>query len=119
MKNKYNNQKVRFENLTFDSIREKNRYIYLSNLQEKGVIYGLELQPKYELIPAQRINGKVVERAVAYTADFLYLHNGRLVVEDVKISKKLLPKEFVIKRKLMLHIHGIRISEVYKPTQEI
>lgn len=119
MKNKYNNKKVEFYGSTFDSKRERDRYIYLSNLQEKGVISGLELQPKYELIPAQRIDGKVVERAVAYTADFLYRHNGRLVVEDVKISKKLLPKEFVIKRKLMLYIHGIRISEVYKPTQEL
>jgi hypothetical protein len=37
------------------------------------------------------------------------MENGNLVVEDVKGVKT---KECIIKRKLMLKVHGIRIREV-------
>ena len=68
------------------------------------------------LIPAQKIDGKVFERAVKYRADFVYKDkNGETVVEDVKGYRD--PSsagfaKFVLKRKLMLYVHGIRIREV-------
>ena len=47
----------------------------------------------------------------AYYADFdYYTADGEHVVEDAKGLKT---KEYVIKRKLMLKIHGIRIHEIF------
>ena len=84
-------------------------------LERCGAITDLELQKEFELIPAQRIDGKVVERAVKYKADFVYKENGKTVVEDVKGYRD--PSsagyaKFVLKRKLMLFVHGIRVREV-------
>jgi hypothetical protein len=36
--NKYKNKKVKFNCLTFDSIRERNRYIKLLEMEQKGII---------------------------------------------------------------------------------
>jgi hypothetical protein len=50
-----------------------------------------------------------VERAVHYVADFVYKDNYKEIVEDAKGFRT---KDYIIKRKLMLFIHGIRIKEV-------
>ena len=78
-------------------------------LEKAGAITELKRQVKYELIPSQRINGKVVERSCAYVADFVYRQNGEIIVEDTKGFKT---KDYIIKRKLMLYIHGIKIKEI-------
>lgn len=57
----------------------------------------------------ERIGAKIVERAVKYKADFVYKENGETVVEDTKGVKT---KDYIIKRKLMLWVHGISIREV-------
>lgn len=106
---KYGNRKVTRDGITFDSIRECQRYFELKLMQRAGVISDLRLQVPYELIPAQRIDGKVVERAVNYIADFVYTENGETIVEDAKGCRT---KEYILKRKLMLWRHGIQIREV-------
>lgn len=68
----------------------------------------MKLQEKFVLIPAQKIDGKVVERACTYIADFVYTENGKLVVEDCKGMKT---ESYKIKKKLMLYVHGIQIKE--------
>ena len=117
MANKNNNKKVVYNGIGFDSKKEARRYAELILLQESGEISNLELQKEYELIPSQRgEDGKVIERAVKYVADFAYLdRDGHQVVEDVKGYRN--PSQsvyamYVIKRKLMLYIHGIRIKEI-------
>ena len=53
--------------------------------------------------------GKLIERAVSYIADFVYTdENGKTVVEDAKGFRT---KDYIIKRKLLLYMHGIRIKE--------
>lgn len=114
-KPKYRNKKVDINGVTYDSKKEALRHRDLLLMQRAGMISGLQRQVKYELIPAQRIDGKVVERAVTYTADFVYMKDGGLVVEDVKGYRDPASAgyaKFVIKRKLMLWVHGIRITEV-------
>ena len=64
----------------------------------------MQLQTPYELIPKQ--SG---ERACKYIADFVYIENGKQIVEDTKGVKTPL---YVVKRKLMLWVHGIKIREV-------
>ena len=95
----------------FDSRKEARRYQELKLLERAGKITDLKCQVKFELIPAQYEDGKCVERAVTYIADFVYTEGRQLVVEDVKSAITRKQKEYVIKRKLMLWIHHIRIRE--------
>ena len=108
MKNKFHAQKVKTPEGTFDSTREANRWYELKLLQRAGKISFLKRQCKFTLIPAQYIDGKCVERACDYIADFTYYEDGKLIVEDCKGYKT---KEYIIKRKAMLYIYGIRIRE--------
>lgn len=106
---KYGNRKVIRDGIEFDSVKECQRYCELKLMQRAGLISDLQLQVPFELIPTQRIDGKVVERAVNYVADFVYRQDGVQVVEDTKGYKT---PEYIVKRKLMLWVHGIRIKEV-------
>ena len=108
-RSKYGAKKVVSDGITFDSRKEANRYRELVLLERAGRIQNLQCQVKFELIPSQRVDGRVVERAVQYVADFVYTQDGKTVVEDTKGFKT---KDYIIKRKLMLHIHNIRIKEV-------
>lgn len=112
MKNKYMAKKIKTDYGTFDSMKEYKHFKVLMLKQEKGEIYDLQRQVKFELIPSQKINGKVVERAVTYNADFTYFDSdGKFHVEDTKspITKT---RDYIIKRKLMLWVHEIQIEEV-------
>lgn len=108
---KYNNQKISIDGRTFDSKKEATRYSELRLLERAGEISGLECQKKFILIPSQKDpeTRKVIERECAYIADFVYMRNGELIVEDTKGFRT---KDYIIKRKLMLSVHGIRIMEV-------
>ena len=122
-KSKYGSQKTFFNGIWFDSAREADRYAELLLLQRAGKISDLRCQVKYVLIPVQceyyeryGKNGKrlkdgkrCIEKECAYIADFVYKEDGKDVVEDVKGVRT---KEYLIKRKLMLWVHGIRIKEV-------
>lgn len=108
-RSKYKSKKITVDGITFDSQKEAKRYKELSLLERAGIIQDLQMQVKYELIPAQRINGKVVERACHYVADFVYQKDKQSVVEDTKGFKT---KDYIIKRKLMLFIHGIKVNEI-------
>ena len=110
---KYKNKKTEIFGIKFDSKKEAERYIHLKAKEKNGEITGLKRQVRYELIPSQRINGKVVERKCDYVADFVYFDELKkeTVVEDVK-SKATRTSTYIIKRKLMLQKYGIRIKEV-------
>ena len=129
--NKYKNEKVEFDGIKFDSKRERDRYMVLKDAERRGVISELKCQPKFTLIPAQyheeakqiKTKVKMVRRcdfrAITYTGDFQYVKDGKVVVEDIKISPKLVPVEFKIKEKMMYYFHKIRIKRVYKPNEDI
>ncbi len=110
---KYKAKKCIIDGITFDSKKEAKRYGELKLLEAEGIISDLELQVSFELIPSQRIDGRVVERPCVYKADFAYYHDGEYVVEDVKSNKRIIRPEYIIKRKLMLYLKGIRVKEVY------
>lgn len=110
---KYNSRKATYNGIIFASKKEAQRYAELKMLRDAGAIRDLQLQKKYELIPSQRINGKVVERACNYIADFVYIQDGETVVEDVKGYRRSKAYDlYVIKRKLMLYKYGVRIREI-------
>ena len=106
---KYHAEKTELDGIVFDSKKEAQRYAELKLLERSGAIHNLQRQVRYELIPAQKKDGKTVERACHYIADFVYEDNGKTVVEDVKGYRT---KEYVLKRKLMLQVHGIEVREV-------
>ena len=106
---KYRNKKVVVDGIVFDSKKEARRYTELLLLERAGAIRELRRQVKFELIPSQRYDGKVVERPCSYVADFVYREKGNLIVEDTKGLKT---RDYIIKRKLMLYLCGIRIREV-------
>ena len=111
---KYANRRAIVDGIAFDSKKEAKRYAELRLLERAGAIRNLERQVKFELIPSQRMNGKTVERACNYIADFAYEDgDGHYIVEDVKGYKKGQAYSlFSVKRKLMLYRHGIQIKEV-------
>lgn len=129
MRNKYHNKKINVDGITYDSKKEYRRHQELSLLERVGTIQDLRRQVKFVLIPAQyetyarygkkgqrlKDGQRLLEKECSYTADFVYIENGKTVVEDVKGYRD--PSsagvaKFIIKRKLMLYIHGIRIKEV-------
>lgn len=124
--NKYHNNKtIASDGTVFDSRKEAQRWEELLLLERSGVITGLQRQVKYELIPTQyetyeryskcgkrlQDGKRLIEKACEYVADFTYfdVKTGEYVVED---TKGVLTKDYIIKRKLMLWRHGIRIKEV-------
>lgn len=112
---KYKNKKHEVDGILFASKKEAARYKELKLQQEVGLISDLELQKKYLIIPTQRDpdTGRVV-RATHYIADFVYRDlDGKLIVEDVKGYRGGKAYDvFKIKTKLMLQVHGIKVTEV-------
>jgi hypothetical protein len=119
---KYRNNKITADGQTFDSMKEYHRYLDLILMQKAGEITDLQRQVKYLLLPAQREpdqigkrggvkKGKLLEREVAYYADFVYkiTETGETVVEDTKGVRT---TEYILKRKMMLFFHNIQIKEI-------
>lgn len=107
---KYGNTKVVDGGRKFDSKAEHKRWQYLAMLERGREIRDLRMQVPFELIPPQVAPSGKRERATVYLADFVYVtREGATVVEDVKGA---VTPEFRLKRKLMLHVHGIEVQEV-------
>ena len=108
---KYHSKKITRDGITFDSKKEYERFRELKLLERAGKIEQLQRQVVFELIPSQRDpkTRKVIERACKYVADFTYWKNGEFIVEDTKGFRT---ADYIIKRKLMLQVHGIRIKEI-------
>lgn len=118
--NKYGSRKITKDGMTFDSLREYRRFCELRLLEKAGQITDLHRQVKFVLVPAQYEpdtigkrggvkRGKLMEREVSYVADFVYTEDGKRIVED---SKGFRTKDYIIKRKLMLWVHGIQVKEI-------
>lgn len=132
IKNKLNAQRVEFDGKLFGSKKEARRWAELKLLERSGLISDLQQQVPFELIPAQyetiptgeyykkgekkgqpKFKRVCIEKAVTYVADFVYIENGKKVVEDTKGCKDgITYNYFVLKRKMMLYFHNIRIKEV-------
>lgn len=131
-RSKYYAKKITINGITYDSKKEARRHAQLLDMERNGDIKDLQRQVKFVLIPAQREpdtigsrggvkKGKLLEHECAYVADFVYqarlsdltgmqdLEGWWRVVEDTKGVRT---KDYIIKRKLLLWVHGIRIKEV-------
>jgi Protein of unknown function (DUF1064) len=106
MPNKYGAKKTTIDGIKFDSLKEARRYTELRLLERAGKILDLQCQVGYSLV----VNGHKIGR---YTADFVYWDSGirKEVVEDVKSPATKKARDYVLRKKLMLAIHGIEIRE--------
>lgn len=131
-KNKLNAKRVEFDGKVFGSKKEARRWAELKLLERSGHISDLRQQVAFELIPAQyeeiptgefykkgvkkgqpKMKRVCIEKSVTYVADFVYKENGKTIVEDTKGCKDgITYNYFVLKRKLLLFVHGLKIKEV-------
>lgn len=106
--NKYHAKKTVVDGMTFDSKREADRYLVLKNIEEDGDIEDLRRQVRYELVPAFDVDGRHY-RPVFYVADFVYVEDGKTVVEDVKGMRT---DVYRLKSKLFAKRYGMSIKEM-------
>ena len=104
---KYHSKKIIINGIEFMSKREANRYLELKSLLDKGEISELELQVPFTLIEPFTLNKKKY-RKMDYIADFVYMQDGKQIVEDTKGYKT---EVYKIKKKLMAYLYHIEIKE--------
>lgn len=105
---KYRAQRVDAEDGKFDSKLEFRRWRELKLLERAGVITELKRQVRISLIPRSKYG-----REIAYVADFSYLEDGKLVIEDTKSEATKTPL-YRLKKRLVAEKYGIEIKEVTK-----
>lgn len=104
---KYHARKTTVDGITFDSKREADRYLVLKGMEEDGLIEDLRRQVRYELVPAFDVDGRHY-RPVCYVADFVYVEDGKEVVEDVKGMRT---DVYRLKSKLFAKRYGTNVRE--------
>ncbi|ABM97065.1 DUF1064 domain-containing protein [Methylibium petroleiphilum] len=111
-KNKFGNRRgLEFDGEKYDSSKELKHHQMLklarTAADPRDRVVRIERQVPYVLLDKQE-----GERAVRYYADFVVEYaDGRTEVHDTKSPPTRADKTYVIKRKLMLSRHGIRIQE--------
>ena len=113
--NKYGAHKVVYNGITFASTRERDRYILLKDMEQKGEISCLEMQKCFETLPKilryetiqlktkTKVVARVDESATCYHADFVYQDNktGKIVIEEVKSKATAKIRDYTLRRKLV------------------
>ena len=109
---KYHNTKCVYKDMKFDSLKERNHYIVLEQLEKTGQIKDLKCQVPFELQPKFTLNGKSI-RPITYIADFTYINDkGELVIVDVKSEITRKDKVYRLKKKMFQYQYGMDIVEV-------
>ena len=109
-KSKYNNRKVTFQGLTFDSKKEFEYYLILKDKEKRGLVFNIKRQVPLEIQPAFTDKTGVKHRAINYKADCVYTDrvSGKVRYIDVKGFKT---EVYKLKKKLLAY-KGIIIEEV-------
>ena len=103
-KSKFFNKKTVIDGFKFDSQKEAAHYCYLKARQHIGQISDLKLQVRFPL--------KMCDKLIChYVADFTYIENGVLIIEDVKSAFTKKNPVYRLKKKMML-VSGYEIKEV-------
>ena len=109
-KSKYNNRKVTYQGLTFDSQKEFEYYLILKDKEKRGLVFNIKRQVPLEIQPAFTDKTGVKHRAIIYKADFVYTDRltGTTRYIDVKGFKT---EVYKLKKKLLAY-KNIIIEEV-------
>jgi hypothetical protein len=109
---KYRNTKCEHNGIKFDSQLERSHWFHLIQQQAAGLISDLRLQVPFVLTERKQRDDGTWERKSTYVADFTYIRDGKLVVEDVKSEATRKNRTYIQKRKQMLDKHGITVKEI-------
>lgn len=109
-KSKYNNNKVKYQGITFDSKKEFEYYLILKDKEKRGLVFNIKRQVPLEIQPAFIDKTGVKHRAIIYKADFVYTDcvSGKERYIDVKGFKT---DVYKLKKKLLAY-KNIIIEEV-------
>ena len=109
-KSKYNNSKVTYQGLTFDSKKEFEYYLILKDKEKRGLVFNIKRQVPLEIQPAFTDKTGVKHRAIIYKADFVYTDyiSGKVKYIDVKGFRT---EVYKLKKKLLAY-KNIIIEEV-------
>lgn len=99
-KNKYNNVRCSYNGVKFQSMLERDFYIWISKHAEK---YGFtfEFQVPYQITSKSK-----------YFADFVLTSKDKVIVIDVK-SKATITQVFKLKKDIMFAKHNIDVKIVF------
>ena len=106
--NKYRNKKTVIDGITFDSIKEANRYMVIKEMFKQGEITDVILQPKFPIVDSVRCPVKNRKLPIRYyIADFAYTctMTGDRYVEDVK---GMLTPMYRLKKQIFLLKYGAK-----------
>lgn len=104
---KYRSKKYRYREMVFDS---KHEFDVWFDLRNNPAVANVERQVPFQILPAQYIDKKCVEKSVKYIADFVVtMQDGTTRVVDAKGMRT---RDYILKRKMMLYFNKIRIEEV-------
>ena len=94
-----------------DSKREASRCIDLHMMENCGLISDLKVHPKFKF----EVNGDWLKlrngQIAGYTADFQYMENGKLIVEDIK---GMIVRDFPLRSALFRHLNPDIILRITK-----
>lgn len=109
-KNKYGSRRIETDDGSFDSAGEHTRYCTLMLLQRTGQIKDLKRQVRFALIVNGEhisIENKIgVRRRLYYEADFTYIEDDKLVIEDFKGFDTSVSR---LKRAIVEAMHSTRV----------
>lgn len=102
------------DGIRFDSKAEARRYQELRLLEKAGEIQHLNPHPSYDLwVVGGEKNGCAIEVTVGrYTADFSYVRQDEVVIEDVKSPATRKKSDYRLRKRMVEAIYGITITEV-------
>ncbi|MGU3370183.1 DUF1064 domain-containing protein [Bacillus mycoides] len=119
---KVNAVKVEYDGKEFDSMTERDFYIYLQN--NKLVEY-IETHNRYHLLDGYEIPSIVNKKGVRkvrekrYTPDFVCLIAGEEIAFEVKGSVKSIPRDLSLRRHLFESKYGIQLVIVTPDKKEV
>lgn len=102
---KYNAQPTEADGIKFASKVEAKRYQELLTMQRAGAISDLQTHPSFLLQQAFKDAWGTHHRKVSYTADFQYVRDGTVIVEDVKGGKATQNAAFSIRWKWAIKLN--------------
>lgn len=114
---KYEDQVVRYKSMKvyLVSTGHSSQWEFATKTQarkfckERSIAY-CHIKTEERTVPV--VKSVCIEKNAVYTADFVYDDaDGKLVVEDTKSEYTRKEKDYVLRRKLMLHVHNIKVLE--------
>lgn len=101
---KYRNTKKVYKGITFDSVREFERYVLLKDQEKRGIVNDVRHHVVFPLIESFIHQWKKIQW-ISYEADFVYFKDGNMIVEDVKSAITAQNPVYIIKKKLLLKLN--------------